>query len=329
MGTQGSTSKISTYRRCKRKFYYNDILKLQHKCQSILPVRGTILHECLSNLYTGKDWATPIRDLKIEWDKLFDEEREEWGNLPDELYRIMRGYILAYRSLDAGIKTLAVERQFALPVKGGHTYNGTIDWVYEDKDGVWIADHKTTKAIPPVNELYMDLQTLIYFEAVKQGCVEGVTPDNLAGIVFNHIKTKPPSKPRILKNGTVSKAQCDTDVATYFEAVKNAGQDPKDYEDMLDKLKDNEFFKRRKIPVSPKSIQILIDEAEVTLGEIEIHRNHKEKPTIFTRNMMKNRCSWDCEFYKLCFSELAGNNTQPIIEEYYERRERRYDDQED
>lgn len=330
-----SASKVARYRRCMKSYYYSYIKELQRVKKSIAPMRGTIIHDCLKEHYDGRDWTKPIADLKIEWDRLFDEERAEWGDLPKEVYRIMRGYLLAYKTADSKLKTLATEVEFSIPIHGevgvDCVYTGFIDWIYEDDRGVWIADHKTVKTLPSEQELYMDMQTLLYYDACRydKNLVKLLEGKKLAGVVFNHIRTKAPKEPQVLKSGGISKAACDTDVATYFETVRKAGLDVNDYRDMVDKLKGNVFFRRTRIPVSEVTIDILRKELQATLKHItnveQVYRAYPDDD-MFPRTLLKGRCSWDCEFSRLCFAELAGMNTSVMLEEDYEPRTKRGDE---
>ena len=329
-----SASKVARYRRCMKSYYYSYVKELQRVKKSVAPVRGTIIHDCLQEHYMGGDWTKPIADLKIEWDKLFDEERAEWGDLPKEVYRIMRGYLLAYKVADSKIKTLATEVEFSIPINSvgvNGTYTGFIDWIYEDDRGVWVCDHKTVKNLPSEQELYMDMQTLLYYDACRhdEKLKELLKGKKLAGVVFNHIRTKAPKEPQLLKSGGVSKAACDTDIATYFETVRKNGLDVNDYKDMVDKLKGNVFFRRTRIPVSETTIDILKQELKETMRSIhsvESYYDATETEAAFPRTLLKGRCAWDCEFSKLCFSELAGMNTEMLLSEDYEPRTKRGED---
>jgi len=322
---KGSASKIERVRRCKHAFYFSDILDLTRKIKAIAPSRGKIIHSCLQEHYNGRDWTKPIVEMKIDYDKLFDEEREEWGELPKETYRIMRGYLIAYKTIDSRLNTLATEIEFAINIEK-HIYMGFIDWIYEDDRGVWICDHKTVKNLPSEQELYMDMQTLMYYEAcrIDPKLKAIIGNKKLAGVVFNHIRTRAPKEPQILKSGGVSKAVCDTDIATYFEVVKKNGLDINDYKDMIDKLKNNIFFRRTKIPVSENTLTIIKREIIASLNEIDsLIKEAQTTNPIFPRTLLKGRCTWDCEFATLCFAELAGMNIEGIIEEQYEQRDKR------
>ncbi len=330
---RGSASKVGRIRRCRHAFYYSDILELQRSAQSIAPRRGNLIHECLQEHYNGRDWTKPIMDLKLDLDKVFDEEREEWANLPQELYRIVRGYLLAYKTIDSGITTLATEVPFEIKLPLGHTYIGYIDWIYEDSSGVWVTDHKTVKNLPKEAELYMDLQTMMYYVATQEDpkLMALIGSRKVQGVVFNHIRTKAPREPQVLKSGGISKAACDTDIATYFETVRKNGLNVEDYADMVDKLKNNIFFRRTKVPVNKKTIDIVKGEIVETLNTADalsqLYANIKEisKP-MFYRNPMKMRCDWDCEYRDLCYAELAGMSTDSLIADNYETRTTREED---
>jgi DNA-binding ferritin-like protein (Dps family) len=331
---RGSASKIGRVRRCRHAFYYSDILELQRVAKSIAPARGNLIHDCLQAHYNGGDWTKPIVNLQLDLDKVFDEERAEWAEMPKELYRIVRGYLLAYKSIDVNIKTLATEVPFEIQLPNGHTYTGYIDWIYEDDRGVWVADHKTVKTLPKETELYMDLQTFMYFEACRTdpNLIKLLQGKKLMGVVFNHIRTKAPREPQVLKNGGISKAACDTDIATYFETVRRNGLNVEDYAEMVDKLKGNVFFRRTKIPVNEKTLYTIKDEIVETLDEIDRLKDKHDRlgdciKPMFYRTPLKQRCDWDCEYRDLCYAELAGMNTENIIAEHYEKRTTREEEQ--
>lgn len=328
----GSASKVHRVRRCEHAFYFSDLLGLERKKKSIAPSRGILIHDCLQAHYSGQDWTKPISDLTIEWENLFDEERAEWGDLPKEAYRIMRGYLMAFKTADSTLKTLATEVEFEFELEG-HTYVGFIDWIYEDERGdVWVVDHKTTKTLPSETDLYMDMQTLLYYEACRKdtNLIKLLEGKRLAGVVFNHIRTKAPREPQLLKNGSVSKAAIDTDVATYFNTVKQHGLDPNDYKDMLEKLEGKVFFRRTKIPVSENTLATLKKEVVASLNRVDelTEAFEKDPNTTYPRTLLKGRCSWDCEFSSLCFAELAGMNISGIIEEDFIPRTSRKQDSE-
>lgn len=326
---RGSASKVARWRRCKHACFYSDVLNLRPIVQSIAPQKGVILHECLRQHYMNKDWTEPIKNLVVDLEKVFDEEREEWANLPSDLYRIMRGYVNAYMTIDKESVVLETEYKVEYELNKDHTYLGYIDMIIMDKDKrVWIVDHKTVKVLPEERDLYMDLQLLMYYDAVTKDNklmkkIKGLG-GTLSGVMFNHIRTKAPREPAVLKSGGLSKAAIDTDVVTYFNTVKKYGLNPKDYEDMVDKLQKNVYYKRMKLPVNLKTLDVIRSEVVATLDDYDMFLSSYEKGIIkktnFVRNTLKQRCSWDCAYQKLCYAELAGRDITSIITEEYEEK---------
>lgn len=310
---KGSFTKLNTFKRCKRQFYYSYIQKLTPKFEKVAPSRGRLVHTCLQNLYRGQDPMKPILDLNVDMAKVFDEEREEWLTLQGDVTRLVRGYVNAYREIDKGIKPLLVEEKFEIPV-GSHTYVGTIDLVFEDADGLWVCDHKVVKAVPSDAMRFSDVQTAMYYHIVRALGYDAI------GVVFNYVKKKAPMMPAINKDGSVSRAAIDTDVPTYMAAVKAAGKDPQEYTDMVDKLSGRTFFKRCRVPRPKALVDTLTTDVWVTLNDMEAYEE-LEDDRYFTRNIMSNRCEWDCDFQSLCVAEMMGQDTEVLLNERFTVRE--------
>lgn len=332
----GSVSKVRRITRCKRKVYYSDILEIQRKRQSIAPNKGRLIHDCLQNKYEGKDPYDPIRNFEVDMDKVFDEEREEWTKLKDVVYRIVRGYNRAYKSADSNIKTIATEFKFEFKL-GKHTFMGYIDWIYEDDAGIWVSDHKTTTRLPDPGDLYLDYQLFMYYAATKldPNLKELLGGKDVQGIVFNHIKSKAPKQPRILKSGKISKAKINSDIATYFGVVKSHGFDVEEYKDMIPKLKGNVFYRRTKIPIDEGILSNLLIETDNNLTRLDNMKKQFDESNLYDestivahcpRTLLKNRCEWDCEYYDLCVSSMAGRNVNDLLDLEYEPRQSRSDD---
>lgn len=336
----GSASKIGCWRRCQKKAFFQYVLDIERVIHSIAPSRGSLIHQCLELHYSGKDWTEPIKALSVDMEAVFDEEREQWMTLADETYRILRGYLQTYREEDKRFNVLATEQHFVLPLPNGHKYEGYIDKI-EDEDNdnrLWVVDYKTTGDIPDVTELFMDVPTCMYAKALASGIIKvPIQKGAKVGIKFDHIRTKAPRKPTILKNGTVSKAECVTDVVTYMDTVRAQGLDPKDYTDMLPKLSKHVFFRRAAIPVRKSTLELITNEIVTTMDNMEHtldaviggkddYEVLLKNSSMFPRTYMNKRCSWDCEYYKLCVGELAGMSVLSIIATDYQKRKGREDD---
>ena len=140
-------------------------------------------------------------------------------------------------------------------------------------------------------------------------------------IEYNYIRTKAPVIPTLLKKGGLSKRKnIDTDYDTYYQAIIDNGLNPQDYEDILNSLKGNEdkFFIRRKLPKSKHLVSEIVKDI-ITCG-LQMKQAIDNPNYRYVRNFTRD-CSWDCEYYNLCYSELMGNDVSQLIELDYEYEE--------
>ena len=326
-----SANKIGIWRRCQKKYFYCYVLDIERIVQSIAPSKGSIVHACLEAHYKSKDWTQPINDLQVDLDNVFEEEAADWLNLPAELYKIVRGYLAVHSREDKNLETLGTEIYFKIPI-GAHEYEGYIDKVEQIKGQpiIQVVDYKTAKEIPDVTQLYMDVPTAMYAKAVSMGAVPiPVTKGSKVVVVFDHIRTKPPRTPDILKNGTISRAACDTDVTTYMETVKANGLNVADYQDMIPKLEKKMFYRRAAIPLRKSTVEMMVDEIIFTLDDMQFRvegidlSDPWRYTDCFPRTYMRDRCPWDCQYHRLCTTGLCGGNQQELIDLEYQKRKGR------
>jgi hypothetical protein len=130
---------------------------------------------------------------------------------------------------------------------------------------------------------------------------------------------KAPMIPEVLKNGELSKrANIDTDVHTYREAIRENGLDEKPYREFLKKLegKDRTFFERVPLPAPSKH---LINEVVEDARQSAIMAKKALKTGKAPRSMSGFNCS-GCEFRTLCEAEVRGLDHKFIRKRDYEIR---------
>lgn len=310
-----SFSKSKTLMRCKKKYDYKYNQKLRKKTKSLPLRRGSWIHKCLETLYSHGDWTIGYNQYKKEvWDEMFDEEKIEYINLPQEVERIMTAYIKKYQQIDRQYEILAVEQEFKIQIPGTKiALTGIIDLVAKDTLGIWVIDHKTAKKIPDEEFRLVDTQLSLYYWVVHQlrKYLKIEPNEKIAGVMFNYIRTKVPTEPQLLKKGGLSKRKdIDCDYDTYFKALLKYGLDPSEYEDILSIVSKNQFYTRRALPKSQAMLKkVISDLVDIGTDIMEIER--------FPRNFTRD-CSWDCEYKNLCISELHGHDTQFMIDNEYE-----------
>lgn len=302
-----SWSEIKTFQRCPKSHDYKYLQRLVPRAKQRPLFLGSWVHAALQTHYTHGDWKIGHQEYVDQWDALFEEEREELRKrgkgmmppLPEIVERIMKSYV--YYSKGDVWEVVAVEQEFEVPtplvVNGVRQYlKGIIDLVIKDQDGLlWVIDHKTASTIPePTSFHAMDPQLMLYPWAAKIAWGWDV-----AGIFYNYVKSKPPSIPKVNKDGSISRAKIVTDYPTLYRFFKSEGYDPNDFRDQLIPLrKKSPFLRRYRYPrETVVTREILMDVLSVTTHI----REDKRRSRTITRD-----CSRMCSYHDLCRAELNG-----------------------
>ena len=305
-----SNARLKTYRRCPNQYRMRYILGLKKKRKELPLFRGDWLHQLLEVHYTGGDWEERQASLEAEFFRLFEEEREELGDLPTETRRIFTSYLMRWAREDKGMTVIDAEIDEEVELPNGEKFRLIIDLLVEEHgSGLWIWDHKTVGKFMPSNFMLIDSQLARYFWGAKQ------MGYNVRGILFNELITKPPTVPETLKSGRLTQRRnLRCDVYTYYRTIKELGQEPGSYKDMLLHLKSqqDEWFRRTRLPKDPALTQRTVAEMLMTIGEI--HRATKDGH--FPRTPMKS-CVWDCAFADPCMIELMGGDISDVVKSRY------------
>lgn len=233
-------SMVKAFLQCPREVYYKYVLRLQPKRVSTPLTRGKWIHALLETYYKSlfelDGEPTPKNKRQAEeamwqehrlwssrFNKLFDEEKDRLGDLPNEIGQIMRGYFWhygdpAYASVNEW-KVIGVEQTIEAMLPNGHIFRGRYDMMVENEYGIWLVDHKSHKKMPDWAHRMMDYQAPMYTWASHQGGI----PVN--GFIWNYLITKPASSPYVIADGSrFSKTGWDS--TTYplaLAALKKAG----------------------------------------------------------------------------------------------------------
>lgn len=310
-----SQSKIKCWRKCKRSYYYRYILNITKKRKAVPLQIGSMVHESLEILYSKGDLDRYFRGCQKKLKNLFKEERIEY----EEIINLSRLMVEGYRDnyiIGKEYKVLGVEVPLIVPIPKVKkiSLDLKIDVVLQDKDkNIWLMEHKTCKNMPSESTRMSDIQTVIYKWAYFKST--GIKPK---GIIWDYLRKKIPSKPKLLKNGTLSKSKnIDTTKKVYLKSIEENRLDKKDYLEILKSLEGNEekFFRRIKMPVSDKLEKEVLSDFIETVEEIV-----EEGETKKARNLTFN-CD-NCEYFELCQSELRGLDTGFLIKKLYTERKK-------
>lgn len=307
-----SNSKIKTYRRCPNQYRYKYQMKLRKKKKAVQLERGSWIHDLLQHHYDGEDWKTRHRERTDDFYRLFEEEREEYGDLPGECLRIVRSYLRHWKAEDSRWHVIDSEMNEVIKLPNGIEFNFIIDLIVEENGSLWIVDHKTVKSFMDADFMLIDAQLARYHYAAEQ---LGYKP--LRGIIFNELRTKPPTIPKLLVRGGLSEAKnIDTDVGTYLREIRRHGLNPEDYRDTLLRLartKANDFFRRTRLPKDRPLTRQLMRELGWTAQEIA----RAERVNHFPRAPDKS-CAWMCDYSDICIVELFGGDPSQLIKSNFE-----------
>jgi len=291
-----SQSKVKAFRRCAKSYDYKYNQGLTRRTAPATLSRGVTFHAMLDAPVMGKDWREPLNQYAEDFKGLWSDEAENYSS-PEELENLYLRYQKHWANdgLDyQGRSEIVIENSHR-----GIKFKGIVDKLPRDREGrVWLMDHKTHKILPDEDARFSDIQTVLYYWALKE------TGEQVDGVLWDYIRTKPPAVPETLKSGGLSKrANIDTDYDTYLGEINRLGLNPKDYQDILDKLKrgGKAFFQRVKLPApNERLVTSVVSDFFNTAEKIQ------ESKT-FERNMTRDCKS--CSYYQLCSAEVRGLDT--------------------
>lgn len=313
-----SNSKVKTYRRCPKSYEFKYVMKLEPRLKKVQLERGSWIHELLEFWYRGDDWRALHRRRTQQFYELFEEDREELGDLPSECLRIFRSYIRYWKQEDKHFNVIDTELDEIITLPNGLELHVIIDLIMEDRRTklLWIFDHKSRANFASSDSMLLDPQLTNYFDAAT---IMGYTP--LGGVVYNEIRTKAPAIPALTaKTGQLTRRKnIDTDSYTYMSAIKSHGFEVEDYEEILRHIARNEherFFRRIKLPKDPPMLRIMRRELVQSAREIATAERRVSYPRTFDRS-----CDW-CDFKNLCIAQLHGGDIKSMIRAQFRQRSR-------
>jgi hypothetical protein len=298
MRVQSHTS-IKLAQRCLLAYRYRYVERLQRAEQPRYLDRGKNLHALFELLYKGE----------VINHEDFDPEDIE----------LAERYLAKYGD-DPGWKVLAVEEQMTMKL-GSYEVTFIPDLVVESARGeVWIVDHKTTANIPDEYDPYnmSDWQHLLYIEGLRQNGY------NAVGFIFNYIRTKAPTQPKLIKDGSRIGAvrKMDTDFQTLYDFAKANGQlhDP-DVQDKLSilKLTPDRYFQRHELQASDHAVKQAVADAHMVLEQLAAAEQYEQYPRhVLSKGTGYTACD-KCEFQSLCAADLSGIDREPFMLDYVTR----------
>jgi hypothetical protein len=270
--------------------------------------------------------------------QLFEEEWQTIRERTALLKEVARLYVPWAQVKDQGVTVITRQFQGEVPVLAPSGRPSTKYQLRFKPDGIvamagqlWLWEDKAWKTIDreSLRMLTIDEQCGMYLWGLRQLIDRGEAPEVVkdavteygypAGVIYNVLRKKTPTIPKLLKDGSTSRDKAiDTTEEVYRQTLAERGQDPAEYAEILEMLREkgNTFFIRQ---------AVLRNESE--LDEIG-GRIWAASQLISQRHIFKavDRTCAQCQFYPLCLEwsdELleSGYRTRERVHEEYEELE--------
>lgn len=308
-----SQSKINTWRQCQKKFQYQYEENLQQKRKARPLKFGSIVHKLAEADAKGEDPFEVLAEVLKKDEKLFREEREMYGDIEADVGYIMRAYFKYWQREPLNFLPKNghyAEIPFEVPITKEITCKGTIDGIVRAKKMNWLAEHKSHKNFPNTDHRWRNLQSAVYIRIIEM-----LGWWKLDGTLWDYIRSKPPTRPQLLKSGGLSDRAIDTLPEVIIDTAKAAGLKPIAYQKLVDesRLKLNSWFERVYTPVKKQVVDQVFQDFITTAREIADSQGAKDRPREFGKH-----CDW-CSFEMLCRARMQGLDEDFIKEHEYEQ----------
>lgn len=319
-----TNSMLKTFLRCPKQAEYKYHRRLKPKVVGKPLAMGKWMHSLLEAYYKemGGFETEPWQDINArltkDFSKLFDEEKDMLGDLPRACPALMKSYLWHYR--DHEWKVLGVEQMLETEMPDGSIFRGKYDMLVEDEYGLWLVDHKNHKRFPDFALRLVDTQAPRYIWAARK---EGIP---VQGFIWNYLKTKPMTKPELLKDGSrLSKTTMkNCDFPTAARALKEYGLDIGPYKPWLRTLKGHRY--RHGAPQTSEFFQrVVLEMPQEQLDRVAVSTFHTSmrmhdydfSVTDAVERVPDRSCGFMCSYTQLCQMELYGGNTELILRKHY------------
>lgn len=304
-------SEISTFLRCKRKWYYNYVLKLIPRQRHERMDVGTAGHAAIEAILLGK---TEDEAVKAAVDFLVGRVQALGVNSPidediavDLAISAANNGIAAIRGIGV-VKPLylngkaLIEETATLPVRPGVAVRGTADEVVELRDGTaLVVDNKFRASFRPMSTEPLNLQMSVYQYLLLQNGVE------THGSMQLQVNSKAPKIPDVNKDGSIKRAKISTTWEVYSDAVRRSGGDPKDYTDMIPKLNYRVYDSSVRAYRSPLELERTWNMDVMPAVDAIIEADGK---TMIGGRCFVHEICTACEMKELCIEELKGGDSE-------------------
>jgi len=306
-----SQSKVRQYRECRRKFFYAHVMNIERKRLPRPLAFGKISHKMKETMAAGKDPFTVLDEIPRQDLDAYANDPEKYGDIITDLEYIYEAYLEYWK--DDPLVFLkhdgrSAEFPFEISIGDDITVKGTIDAVTKHRKMNWLTEHKNHKSIPNDDERWRSLQSVVYIKVIKYlGWWK-----NIEGTCWDYIRSKAPSRPQLLKDGSISQRRIDTLPNVVRETLSKYKNKP-GYKSLVDSAVLNmpTYFQRVYTPTKSQVIDQVWTDFLTTAKEMR-DANLLTPPV----RTIARHCGW-CQFEPLCRASLTGGDEDYLIEHEY------------
>ena len=336
-------SDMKAFLECRRKWNWSSILRgnLERKMVYAPFFTGRLVHYCLQVYYEQgilpseslPRWVNQEVSKMATVGPLWPVEQDTIDEQVSLAEGILDHYVMWARSergpwADRNLEFIALETEFSVPLRTANGRSspkvylgGRFDGLVRRKDNgtFWLLETKTTRSVKELlDSLENEFQPGVYIYATRE-----LMGWPVSGVLYNILRKKVPTTPRLLNNGMLSQdKRIDTTAVHYLQAIREAHPDLDEdeitalYGDMLNHLMsdmENPFFARVAIRRTPKEIDQLAEDVwrialDMTKPNIHIY----PYPDWF-------KCK-RCAFRAPCLAMNAGVDYELILQSEYRTR---------
>ena len=264
-----SHSEACTYWECQKKWFLRYIKNI--KFSTIHLEFGSMAHKVLET----RD--IPDEILYPELKQAFNIS--SWENYFTNIFKQLDELLLDYEIISRELKLIY------------DNVVGMIDLVVRNKKTgrILLLDYKFKSVPMTYEDLFLDEQLKIYAKLYASEKWEDI---NNIDVGYLNIPKSELSKPKILKNGSLSKDKTqNTTKQLYLETIKELGLNESDYLDILKDLEHKEYI---------TLVQSSVDEETITKVFKNLHNTIKSIESGFVLECMsQNKCKY-CDYKYIC-----------------------------
>lgn len=236
--------------------------------------------------------------------------------------RMLANYMLFDQEAETQFVPIVTEKRVYVKIGKNTWLTAQLDVVLKEVDTgfIYITDHKTSSGSFWTNTakgLDIDMQLTGYAY-----CLWRIT-GQVFDVMYNVLIKESPEPPAVLsrpRNGcslSTNKAQ-KTTASLYRKAIEENGEDPDDYEEMLEILDEKgwaDYFYREASPRNETQVRNFEWYAQILIGEM---RACLEDPSLAIPAPQGNKCN-RCPFLSVCNAMEDGSDYEALLESSFKK----------